>query len=73
MKLKLLLLPIFLLGVLRVDACPTCVSSSDGYTPPFFSDDYYQPRKMNYDDQETDTDEGEDYEEVYDSADIVTE
>jgi hypothetical protein len=69
-KLKLLLLPIFLLGVLRVDACPTCVSSSDGYVPPFFSDEYYQPRKMNYDNQE---DEGEDYEEDYDSADIVTE
>lgn len=65
MKLRHLFALIACLGIaLRSVACPTCASSlGDDYTPPFFSDEFYQPRNEKaVKKQENMSEEGEEHE-----------
>ncbi len=54
-----------------IQACPTCASSLDDTTPPFFRDDFYTPNKTGsvQEKQELVSEEGEENEEM-DSAHI---
>ena len=60
MKLQSIFLAICMLASSYSKACPTCASSLDDYSPPFFSKNYQAYAQS---DNDNDNDEGEEYEE----------
>jgi|GEM_PF-7050250 hypothetical protein len=64
MKLKTIVLITLLLELApQAYACPTCASSLDDYTPPFFSEEFYKPYENKTVTTQEVTDEGDEDEE----------